>query len=257
MNDAHKAFLQAFMSVGVQKAKEVKEVYRKCCEQCAEPYSNEEKERTRQMVEFIRTINNCIQPFHLEVKKGVCEEDGTHFYCLVNNVENAFTLLASDYTANDLEFFKKLVEEIISSDGCVGSRVALNVVERLEKKMTRQDAEILLERLENDRWVLMKEGVVSLSVRSILELNQYIQQVYPDFVKNCNICKLICLKGQACDECGVKIHNHCATRYFRDQDRCPDPDCSAVWTRPAPENDEAGHEPTQDRATRRRRRDDE
>ena len=49
----------------------------------AEPYSNDERERNQKMVEFIRNINTNIQPFHLEVKKGICEEDGTNFYCLV------------------------------------------------------------------------------------------------------------------------------------------------------------------------------
>ncbi|XP_076441280.1 non-structural maintenance of chromosomes element 1 homolog isoform X2 [Babylonia areolata] len=197
MNQAHKAFLQAFMTKSVQKGKEVKELYKHCCEQYSEPYSSVEQERNQQMVTFIRTINTEILPFHLEVKKGICEQDSTNYYCLVNNVENNITRLSSDYTANELEFFKKLVEMIVETEGCVGSRAALNIVERLDKKMLKQDAEYLLERLCSEQWILQKEGKVSLSVRSILELNQYIQQVYPDSVKVCNICNLIVLKNQA------------------------------------------------------------
>ncbi|XP_076441281.1 non-structural maintenance of chromosomes element 1 homolog isoform X3 [Babylonia areolata] len=190
------------------------------------------------MVTFIRTINTEILPFHLEVKKGICEQDSTNYYCLVNNVENNITRLSSDYTANELEFFKKLVEMIVETEGCVGSRAALNIVERLDKKMLKQDAEYLLERLCSEQWILQKEGKVSLSVRSILELNQYIQQVYPDSVKVCNICNLIVLKGESCEECGVKLHHHCAQRYFsnsRDNPRCPDNDCGALWPHPVAE----------------------
>ena len=50
----------------------------------AEPYSDEERERNLQMVQFIRNINDHIQPFHLEVKKGICEDNGANFYCLVS-----------------------------------------------------------------------------------------------------------------------------------------------------------------------------
>ena len=35
MNQAHKAFLQSFMTKGVQNAKEVKELYKNCCKQHA------------------------------------------------------------------------------------------------------------------------------------------------------------------------------------------------------------------------------
>lgn len=261
MKAAHKAFLQAFMNKSVQDGKQVKALYRHCCETYAEPYNSDERERNQHMVELIRTINASILPFHLEVKKGICEDDGTNYYCLVNNVENNITRLSSDYTPNELEFFKKLVESIVENEGRVGSRAALNLVERLDKKMTKQEAEFLLERLQTERWVLQKEGKVSLSVRSILELNQYIQQVYPDYVKVCNMCNLICLKGEACEECGVKLHHHCAVRYFRDRrdnPRCPDQDCGAVWPHPVTEANtgQAAPPPTTDRPSRRRRLED-
>ncbi|KAL8573976.1 hypothetical protein ACOMHN_029423 [Nucella lapillus] len=261
MNEAHKAFLQAFMTKSVQNGKEVKELYRRCCEHYSEPYSTEEKERNEQMVVFIRTINTSIMPFHLEVKKGICEEDSTNYYCLVNNVENNITRLSSDYTANELEFFKKLVGMIVESEGVVGSRAALNIVERLDKKMTKQDAEDLLDRLHTEQWVLQKEGKVSLSVRCVLELSQYIQQVYPDSVKVCNICNLICLMGECCEVCGVKLHRHCARRYFsksRDNPRCPDQDCSAPWPHQPTEasSSQAATSTHTERSTRKRKIDD-
>lgn len=221
------------MVKAVQNAKEVKELYRKSCPE-SEVYEENEKERNQHMVEFIRTINFSIQPLHLEIKKGICETSSTHFYCLISNgVENATTRLATDYSINDLEFFKKLIENIVQSDsGSLGSRSALNIVERLEKKMSKSEAEGLLGRLQDEQWIVMKEGNILLAVRSILELNQYILQLYPDAVKICNICSLICLNGSSCLECGVRIHHHCARRLYHNKDNptCPDQDCGAPWS---------------------------
>ena len=38
------------------------------------------------------------------------------------------------------------------------------------------------------------QGEVSLSTRSLLELDQYIQQQFPDYAVNCEMCKKLCLK---------------------------------------------------------------
>lgn len=78
MNNAQKGFLQAFMAKSVQNGKEVKELFRKCCEHYSVPLPADEKERTSQLVGFIRTINQHIAPIHLEVKKGICEADSTN-----------------------------------------------------------------------------------------------------------------------------------------------------------------------------------
>ncbi|KAK7501082.1 hypothetical protein BaRGS_00007567 [Batillaria attramentaria] len=235
MTPAHQMFLQAFMARGLLNSKEVKDLFRKSLELNDVQVPESEEERKRQLVKFIRTISDHVSPFHLDIRKGVSEDDGTNFYCLVNNVENHITKMASDYSSSELDFFKKLVEQIVENDGAIGSTAALNIVTQ-DKKLTKNDAQDLLLRLENDRWIMQKEGKVSLSIRSILELDQYIQDVYPDSVKKCNVCKQICLKGQMCEDCGVKIHIHCAIRFFHRQEnpRCPDQDCGAQWTHPVP-----------------------
>ena len=68
------------------------------------------------------------------------------------------------------------VESIVENEGHVGSRAALNIVEQLEKKMARQDAECLLERLQAERWVLQvsinRAVELSLTVTSSLSLLQ-------------------------------------------------------------------------------------
>lgn len=38
-------------------------------------------------------------------------------------------------------------------------------------------------------------------------------------------------QGQSCEECGLKIHAHCASRFFQQNNNphCPDEDCRAPW----------------------------
>ena len=47
----------------------------------------------------------------LEIKKGVQEDDGASFYCLVTNVETAILRMSSTYNANEMELFNKMVDD--------------------------------------------------------------------------------------------------------------------------------------------------
>lgn len=38
---------------------------------------------TDEMLKFVHTANEAIAPFNLEIKKGIQEDDGANFYCLV------------------------------------------------------------------------------------------------------------------------------------------------------------------------------
>lgn len=45
-----------------------------------------------------------------------------------------------------------------------------------------------------DDYLLQTHGKISLATRSLLELDQYILEIYQDDVEKCNICKKLCLK---------------------------------------------------------------
>ncbi|KAL3869497.1 hypothetical protein ACJMK2_042171 [Sinanodonta woodiana] len=240
MTDSHRLFLQAFMSRGILDAKEVKSLFRTSCEKFKTFIADNEEERRHQLTEFVITINNNIKPFHMEIKKGVSEEDGSNYYGLVNISESSITLLASDFTTNELDLFKKLVESIVDSDtGSVGSTDAINLVETLDKKMTRNDAQELLKKLESNKWIKVMNGQVSLATRAILELEQYIFDMFPAIATRCNMCKKLCLKGQSCDSCPVRLHFHCASKFFSRQEvpKCPASDCKSPWPRALPRKD--------------------
>ncbi|XP_050400332.1 non-structural maintenance of chromosomes element 1 homolog [Patella vulgata] len=242
LRDSHRLFLQSFMSRSVLDAKEVKTLYKSCCEKFNEEYITQEDERRLQLAEFVIVINNSIKPFHMEIKKGLSEDNGTNCYCLVSTSDTAITKMASDYTATELEYFKKLIELVVESDvGYIGSVEALNLTESLTntKKMSKTDAENLLKRMKADRWLILNEGQVSLSTRTILELDMYITDTYPEAAKICELCKKLCLKGQMCEECGVKLHVHCASRIFskQNQRKCLGQRCNAEWVHEIPSKD--------------------
>ncbi|XP_048764032.2 non-structural maintenance of chromosomes element 1 homolog [Ostrea edulis] len=263
MNDGHRLFLQSFMSRGILNAKEVKQLFKICCLKYNLRYTENEKENQEALKEFVRTVNHHTEPLHMQIRKGVCEDDGTSSYGLVCTSESTITKLASDYTPSELEFFKKLIEIIVASkDAEVGSTEALNLVSRLEnvKKLSKDDAEDLLSRLETNKWIKMTRGKISLATRSLLELDHYIQEIYQEDVSQCNICKKLCLKGQTCFACGTKLHFHCASKLFeRDEfPKCPKQGCKKPWShdiRRTPRKEEVLYSRSPEKSQRKRKAD--
>lgn len=229
MTDAHRLFLQFFMSKGVLNASEVKKMFHYSCERFGMQLEDD------QLAAFVLTINNRIKPMHLEIKKGVCEQSEVHYYGLVNTAESDITLSSSDYTAGELEFFKKVVEKIVSSEGEVSSMEALNIVNEVEK-LNKKQAEDILERLTREKWLIKNAGQYSLSVRSMLELEHYIEEQHPDDAVKCNMCKKLVVRGLSCPQCDVKLHMVCARHCMKDPTNpsCPDKRCAAKWPEPLP-----------------------
>jgi len=225
------------MSRGILTGGEVKLLHKFVHQRFGQPYE------ASRLAEFVNTINIHIRPLHLEIKKIVNEVTEVHCYALANNAESDITRLSSDYSVNELEFFKKLVEAVVESEGgCISSTEALNLTEDLERKMTKKDAQDLLEKLEKSKWVFQDKGQIYLSPRSILELDKYIQDQFPAMATKCNLCNRLCITGKNCPRCDVKLHNHCAARYFNGQSDniCPGKECSVEWTDlPAPKSSQA------------------
>lgn len=227
LRDSHRLFLQSFMSHGILASKDVRKLYEQACERF-----NETSDISR-LAEFVNTINTKIRPLHLQIKKAINEVTAAQYYGLVNTAESDITRLSSTYSVNELEFFKKITEAIVDADeGVVSSIDALNLTSQLDKKMLKKDAEELLSQFERDNWLeISRKGEIALSTRAILELDQYIQDQYPNLAVKCNLCHRLCLQGETCKRCDVKLHFNCAARYFDKQDHphCPSSHCGATW----------------------------
>lgn len=235
MRDAHRVFLQSFMSRGILNGASVKKLYIQACEKF-----NEQPDDSK-LAEFVNTINMMIRPLHLEIKKAIHEENRTHYYCIVNSGNSDVTKLCSDFALNELEYFKKLVEAIIIAGaevetnrpvGVISSIEALNLADSLDKRISKNDAEQIIEKLKRNYWLdATSAGEITLSTRSILELSQYIFETYPDHAVKCNVCNRLCVRGQCCSECDVKLHLDCSMKLFgkSTEPKCPNSACHTKW----------------------------
>ncbi|MGH0144846.1 UNVERIFIED_CONTAM: hypothetical protein FKN15_035199 [Acipenser sinensis] len=133
----------------------------------------------------------------MQIRKGMSEEDGQQYYALVNLADTEITRMASDYSDNELELFRKAMDLIVESEnGMACSTDILNLADKLQsKKMKKKEVEGVLQRLVVDKWLCEKNGEYTLSTRCIMEMEQYIRNMYQDLVKLCNICHNIAIQG--------------------------------------------------------------
>ncbi|XP_030157377.1 non-structural maintenance of chromosomes element 1 homolog isoform X1 [Lynx canadensis] len=190
-----------------------------------------------ELEDFINNINSVLESLYIEIKKGATEDDGRPVYALVNLATTPVSKMASDFAENELDLFRKALELIIDSEtGFASSTNILNLVDQLKgKKMRKKEAEQVLQKFVQNKWLIEKEGEFTLHSRAILEMEQYIRETYPDAVKTCNICHGLLIQGQSCETCGIRMHLPCVAKYFQSapEPRCPH--CNDYWPHEIPE----------------------
>ncbi|XP_053132473.1 non-structural maintenance of chromosomes element 1 homolog isoform X2 [Hemicordylus capensis] len=181
--------------------------------------------------DFIQVVNAQLRPLSMEVRKGLAEEDGRTYHALVNLAETEVTKMASDYSENELELFKKTMDLImLSESGLASSTEILNSADQLKpKKMKKREAEQVLQNLVQDQWLSEKEGEYALHPRCILELEQYILRHYPGTARKCHICHSLSVQSQVCETCGIGMHLPCSAKYFQAQTAPRCPQCKQFW----------------------------
>ncbi|QRW27461.1 nse1 non-SMC component of SMC5-6 complex domain-containing protein [Rhizoctonia solani] len=123
-------------------------------------------------------------------------------------------MLATEYNATEIQYFKLIVEQIMLADNEVFSipaTAALREVSQLQGKgITKAEASMAL-----------------------LELQTYLRDAYPDEYTECTTCLEPVTKGIAChtNNCGARLHIHCyavVVRAARDRGvQCPT--CGSSW----------------------------
>ncbi|XP_049494422.1 non-structural maintenance of chromosomes element 1 homolog isoform X1 [Panthera uncia] len=231
MTDVHRRFLQLLMTHGVLEERGVRRLQKHCYRVHGRTAAVEELE------DFINNINSVLESLYIEIKKGATEDDGRPVYALVNLATTPVSKMASDFAENELDLFRKALELIIDSEtGFASSTNILNLVDHLKgKKMRKKEAEQVLQKFVQNKWLIEKEGEFTLHSRAILEMEQYIRETYPDAVKTCNICHGLLIQGQSCETCGIRMHLPCVAKYFRSapEPRCPH--CNDYWPHEIPE----------------------
>ncbi|KAM9124930.1 non-structural maintenance of chromosomes element 1 homolog isoform 1-T4 [Pangshura tecta] len=231
MTDGHRRFLQVLMSHGIMEGSVARTLHRDCCEIHKVYYAHDKLD------DFINVVNIHLQPFFMQIRKGMSEDDGRTYYALVNLAETEVTKMASDYTENELELFRKTMDVIIISEsGFASSTKILNLADELKtKKMKKKEAEQVLQNLVQDKWLSERDGEYTLHTRCIMEMEQYILSNYQDLVRKCNICHSLAIQSQVCETCGIGMHLPCAGKYFKAQTEPHCPHCNEFWPHEIPE----------------------
>ncbi|XP_039347103.1 non-structural maintenance of chromosomes element 1 homolog isoform X3 [Mauremys reevesii] len=192
MTDGHRRFLQVLMSHGIMEGSVARTLHRDCCEIHKVYYAHDKLD------DFINVVNIHLQPFFMQIRKGMSEDDGRTYYALVNLAETEITKMASDYTENELELFRKTMDVIIISEsGFASSTDILNLADQLKtKKMKKKEAEQVLQNLVQDKWLS---------------------------------------ESQVCETCGIGMHLPCAGKYFKAQTEPHCPHCNEFWPHEIPE----------------------
>ncbi|XP_062956386.1 non-structural maintenance of chromosomes element 1 homolog isoform X2 [Cynocephalus volans] len=231
MTDVHRRFLQLLMTHGVLEERDVKRLQKHCYE------VHDRNATVEKLEDFINNINSVLESLYIEIKKGVTEDDGRPFYALVNLATTSVSKMATDFAENELDLFRKALELIIDSEtGFASSTNILNLVDQLKgKKMRKKEAEQVLQKFVQNKWLIEKEGEFTLHGRAILEMEQYIWETYPDATKMCNICHRLLIQGQSCETCGIRMHLPCVAKYFQSNPEPHCPHCNDYWPHEIPE----------------------
>lgn len=230
MGDGHRLFLQNMMTNGIVSAAQAGMLHKKCCEL----HGGQEK-----IDDFINVVNTHLQPLFMHIRKGMSEEDGQEHFVLVNMAETDITRMAADYAENELELFRKIMDLIVESDsGSASSTAILNSADKLiSKKLKKKEAELVLNKFVQDKWLKEQDGEYTLSVRCIVEMEPYMRTIYQDMIKVCYVCHNIALQCQVCENpsCEIKVHLPCVARYFRARSDPHCPACNDFWPHEIPE----------------------
>jgi len=226
LNEPEQFLLQYFLNVSIVDQFNFKEVFRRFLEKFKISYNKNDSEELKKLLTvYIKRINDAIKHYSLEIKNGVCELTGTKFYCIVRIYDsNSIGSLSQLYNTNELKIFKSLLNAFIESEeGVVDAHsIAAQLVDQLEIKCSNKEVNSIIDRFIKDNWLAVNtKNEIGLHGRAILELEQYLLEVYgSELISNCKLCKEIVVSGISCENCAVKMHRHCAKKYFKNASDC-------------------------------------
>ncbi|KAG0358579.1 hypothetical protein BG005_002135 [Podila minutissima] len=234
--DTHRLFLQAAISRRIMTEVAAQDLYSQVCQATQEQYNEDD------FSDFIGQLNEGLNSVEFEFRRSQDETNGDPIIALTNTNGQKIAQVATSYSPTELEYFKHLLDAIVMADDeayCISSTAALNESGKLKNKenkpltLSKKDADALLDRYIKDRWLIKsKSGALSLSMRSLLELQTYLKETYGNQMQECTLCMEIITKGQRCttSACAARLHHHCARTYFQNMNNPSCPTCNGPWT---------------------------
>jgi hypothetical protein len=200
---------------------------------------------------FLREINNAIRAFNMEIKTATCETSTLTFFCLIRQTDTGqIGTLSTLYSSVELKVYRKILEMVVESEqgyvdfGQIANEVS-DMFEGFAHDAATQSAQTtkipstseirqIVEKFIQDCWlveVVDKPHMITLHGRALVELSEYIKQLFKDgdVLNHCYICKALVLSAYSCEHCSCKIHRYCAKNMFKKSRDCPN--CRAAFTK--------------------------
>nr|CDI55057.1 conserved hypothetical protein [Melanopsichium pennsylvanicum 4] len=196
-NLARVAWLQSLVSHRIVPSTFAKHLYQKCCAISQTPYDDAAYHL------MLDESSIHLSALDLEIRTFRDQSSGQEVLALVNTKHDTFIQGATRYSALEISFIKKLVEEIFKARReayAIPSLEAVRLGSKLRTHMTRDATEELLKNLVNHRWIdYSEDGIYTLSTRSLLELRNYLQNEFgEEHYHTCTHCKDLVTIGVGC-----------------------------------------------------------
>ncbi|GAA5901216.1 hypothetical protein JCM8208_002308 [Rhodotorula glutinis] len=241
-------FLQALIARKTLSLDTAKTLYEECVKLCS-------LEGPPPLENFVAQLEPGLSLCGFDIKTTRDQETGTGMYILVNTIQDEPAKLATEYKAEEIAFFKAVVEKIMLAPRLSYSVSQTDAVRCAKQPLTKTVAIQLVKSLLAKGWLsLHSSGRLTLSPRSLVELAPYLRETFAQdaedddddasdprhrVVVDCNDCLSIVTSGYACPNatCGVRLHTFCVTRRLGTTGQCPDHfanptnPCKQIWPR--------------------------
>ncbi|GAA6055373.1 hypothetical protein JCM3770_001077 [Rhodotorula araucariae] len=224
-------FLQALIARKSLPLDKAQALYKECVRLC-------KVEDPPALETFVAQMEPGLSLCGLDIKTTRDQESGAGLYILVNTIQDEPAKVATEYKAEEIAFFKAVLEKIMLAPRLSYSITQTDAVRCAKAPITRSAAIQLVKSLLAKGWLsLHSSGRLILSPRSLVELAPYLRETFADddedddetdprhrVVVDCNDCLAIVTSGYACPNaaCGVRLHTFCAPRRLGANGQCPD-----------------------------------
>ena len=121
------------------------------------------------------------------------------------------------FAPHELEYLKLILNEIMENPmRQIKSTKALNnkypkKSGQNTKKIQPHEAEMILQKFIDKKWLVENSGIILLSTRFIYEMEPFLKDVYTGFVNQCSLCRKIAIRCIECpdENCDSKYHVYC------------------------------------------------
>ncbi|XP_061387696.1 non-structural maintenance of chromosomes element 1 homolog [Musca vetustissima] len=228
MEKVKKQLLQAAINHGTIPMDKVKEILEKLCD----AYDVREPDSPTALKGLIVEIDTEIRKYDQTLQFVKHPLDGQEYLVFGMLIANLACKFQPQYTDTERNYFYKLLESLVSREdyGFAWNdiyRVAELIPDTVQRKLSKQRIQDLEIIWTSQGYFLQKDDKIYLGPRAMVEYGNYLKQHFPDYIKDCILCRTIVYWDVKCSECQVKLHRECIRKYLIKKSTCPG--CKRTW----------------------------